>query len=235
MSNSDENHPIIAPKPLEIKLADVMFFALRKHLMVFKDLTSSRYVHYTFVITGSMIDAHKTLEDQDRHIPLLEIQFNWKFLMERVIQEINANMKSLFHLIKITDTKWKELDIEYIPTQMLMQLLSPLMKGGRWNCDIEFLEELEQSLTYAKIKDLTGKGLIMGTASHGRDKYLVISNGTDCLLLNYNKISKIIDKNFNLAIRKIQLKHYTIRSIFWYIKIKLLNLFYPRHLKDSVK
>ena len=232
MSSSDEKHFIITPKPLEIKLADVMFLAIRKHLMVFKDLTTSRYIHYTFVITESMIDVHKTLEDQDRHIPLLEIQFDWQFLMERVIQEISANWKSLFRIIKVTDSKWKELDIEYIPTPMLMQLLSPLMKGGRWNCDIEFLEKLEQSITYAKLEDLANSGFVIGTASHGRDEYLVISNGTGCFLLNLGKISHIIEKNFELSIRKIQLKHYTLSSIFWYIKIKLLNLLlHFRHFK----
>jgi len=62
MSSRDEHNTTPFPKPIEIKLADVLFLALRKHLMVFKDLTASRYAHYTMVMNGSLIEFHKTLE-----------------------------------------------------------------------------------------------------------------------------------------------------------------------------
>ena len=64
MSKSNEHDLATFPTPIEIKLADVLFLAVRKHLWLFKDLTASRYVHYTMVMNGSLIDFHKTIEDQ---------------------------------------------------------------------------------------------------------------------------------------------------------------------------
>jgi len=220
MSSPEEYNINMSPIPYEVKLADVLFFAVRKHLMVFKDLTGSKYVHYTMVMKGSLIDFHETLEDQGRHVPLAKIEFDWQFLMDRIMHEIRANWKSIFQIVKINEPIWEDLEVEFIPVQVLKELLSPVVKGARWNIDVKFLERLEQSLGYSRLGDLSDCGMIIGTGSG----YLVLANGTDCFLFDTDKTSKIIEKSFELSIRKIYLKHYTLGSTLWYVKIRLLNL-----------
>jgi len=75
-------------------------------------------------------------------------------------------------------------------------------------------------MKYAELGDLVDCGLIIGTGSG----YFVIGNGTECCLLDTYKMSKIIEKSFELSIRKIYLKHYTLGSTLWYVKIRLSNL-----------
>ena len=233
MSSPDEHNITLSPKPLEVKLADVLFIAVRKHLIVFKDLTASKHIHYTMVMNGSLIDFHKTLEDQGRHIPLAKIQFNWQSLMEGVIQEIRASWQSIFQTVKTNDPKWEDLEIEFIPIQVLTTLLQPIMKGARWNVDLEFLEKLENSTEYARLGEMANYGLIIGTASQRKAEYLVLSNGTDCFLFDINKMSEIIEKSFERSIRKIHLNHYTLGSLLFYVKIRLLNFVNSaiKHLK----
>lgn len=180
MSSRDDHNTTIFTKPIEIKLADVLFFAMRKHLMVFKDLTGSKYVHYTMAMNGSLIDFHKTLEVEGRHIPLAKIEFDWQFLLNRVIGKIKADWRSIFQIVKTDDPQWEDLEIEFIPVQFLMELLSPMMKGARWNVDIKSLEKLERSLRYSRLGDLADCGMIIGTGSG----YLVLTNGTDCFLFD---------------------------------------------------
>lgn len=223
MSSPDEHNITVSSKPLEVKLADVLFFALRKHLMIFKDLTASKYVHYTVVMNGSLIDFHKTLEDQGRHIPLLKIEFDWQFLMERVIQEIWASWQSIFQIIKTNDPRWEDLDIEFIPIQVLPKLLQPTMKGARWNVDLEFLEKLENSTEYARLGEMTNYGSFIGNASLRKAEFFVLGDGTDCVLFDTSKFSKIIGKSFERSIRKIHLNYYTLGLLLFYAKIRLLN------------
>ena len=229
MSNSDEHAITVFPQPIEMKLTDVLFLAIRKHLLVFKDLTGSKYVHYTMVMNGSLIDFHKTLEDQDRHIPLAKIEFDWQFLLKRVSEEIRGDWRSIFQKVKTEDPEWEDLEIEFLPFQVLMELLSPVIKGAKWNVDMGFLEKLESSLVYSRLGNLADYGMIIGSGSG----YLVFSNGKDCFLFDSDKLSKIIEKSFNMSIRKIHLKHYTLGLILWYAKIRLLNSVYSsiRHLK----
>ena len=212
-----------------MKLADVLFLAMRKHLMVFKDLTSSKYVHYTMVMNGSLIDFHKTLEDQDKHIPLAKIEFDWQFLLKRVSEEISGNWRSIFQIVKTNDPEWEDLEIEFLPIQVLKELLSPVIKGAKWNVDIGFLEKLESSLGYSRLGNLADCGMIIGSGSG----YLVLANGKDCFLFDIDKLSKIIEKSFDTSIRKIHLKHYTLGSTLWYVKIRLLHLAHSsiRHLR----
>ena len=94
---------------------------------------------------------------------------------------------------------------------------------------MKFLEKLEQSLGYSRLGDLSDCGMIIGTGSG----YLVLANGPDCFLFDTDKMSKIIEKSFELSIRKIYLKHYTLGSILWCVKIRLLNLvhFPIRHFR----
>jgi hypothetical protein len=90
------------PKSVEVKLADVLFFAMKKNLMLFKDLGNEQ-VHYSVFIRGSLIDFHKTLEDQHRHIQLAEIEFDWQFLMGRIVQGVWTNWRSIFQAVKTDD------------------------------------------------------------------------------------------------------------------------------------
>jgi hypothetical protein len=92
----------------------------------------------------------------------------------------------------------------------------------------KFLEKLDQSLGYARLGELAECGLIIGTGSG----YLVIGNGIDFFLLDTIRMSKIIEKSFELSIRNIHLQHYTLGSLLWCVKIRLLNLVHltTRHL-----
>jgi len=82
MSSPDEQEISPFPKPIELKLADVVFIAMRKNLMLFKDL-GKRYAHYSIFINGSIIDCHETLEIENKHVPLLKVEFDWQFLLKR--------------------------------------------------------------------------------------------------------------------------------------------------------
>ncbi len=219
MSSPNERSITPFPKPVEIKLADVLFFAMRKNLMLFKDLGKQR-VHYSLFINKSMIDFHETLEVEGRHIPLAKIEFDWQFLLNRVIEKIKADWRSIFQIVKLDDPRREDLEIEFISLQVLMELLSPMMKGARWNVDVESLEKLESSLSCSKLGDLAGYGMIVGTGSG----YLVLANGVECFLFDMDRMSKIIDKSFELSIRSIYLRHHSLGSILWYVKIRLLIL-----------
>lgn len=226
MSNPNEDEMIISPKPYKIKLADVMFIALKKHLMVFKDLTGSKYVHYTAFMNGSLIDFHETLEDKGRHIPLLKIEFDWQFLMQTLTQTLRANWASVFQIVKVNNPRWGDLEVEFIPIQVLVELLSPIHRGVRWNIDLGFLEKLEDSTETARLVDVSQSDLIIGTASQGRKSYFVLCNGIDCFLFDMSRMSKIIEKSFELSIKKIHLSYFTLSSILFYLRIRLFNLGY---------
>jgi hypothetical protein len=144
--------------------------------------------------------------------------------MERMIQELRAKWRSMFCFVKINSPIWEDLEIEFIPIQVLMQLLSPIVKGVRWNVDLEFLKKLEGELEYARLGELAEGELIIGTGSKGKAEYLVLSNGNDCFLFDISEMSKLIEKNFELSIRNIHLSHFTPSSITFYLKIHLTNL-----------
>ena len=219
MPSSDEQEITPFPKPIELKLADVVFITMRKNLMLFKDL-GKKYVHYSLFINGSIIDCHETLEIENKHIPLLKVEFDWQFLLKRVSEEIKADWRSIFQIVKIDDPRWEDLEVEFIPIQVLMELLSPIIRGIRWNVDLEFLNKLSQSISYARLGELAKCGMIIGTGSG----YLVLANRIECFLFDIDRMSKIIDKSFELSIRRIYLRHYTLGSILWYVKIRLLIL-----------
>jgi hypothetical protein len=219
MSSRDEHTTTPFPKPIEIKLADVLFFAMRKNLILFKDL-GKQHIHYSFFIHGSTIDCHQTLEVDHKHIPLLKLEFDWQLLLQRVMKEVRANWRAIFQIVKIDDPEWMDLEVEFIPVQVLMELLSPIAKGMRWNVDQEFLSKLEQSVSHARLRELAQHGVIIGSGSG----YFVLSNGTDCILFDIDRLSEIIENSFELSITKIHLKHYTLRSALWYVKMRLLKL-----------
>ena len=219
MSSRGEHTTTPFPMPIEIKLVDVLFLAMRKNLMLFKDL-GDEHVHYSIFIRGSLIDFHKTLEDQHRHIRLAEIEFDWQFLMGRITQEMRGNLRSIFQAVKTDDPQWADLEVEFIPAKALTELLSPLTKGVRWNIDEKFAEKLETSIARSRLGELTDCGLIIGTGSG----YLVISNGTECFLFDTDRMSKIFEKSLEWSIRKVRLSHFTPSSMLWYVKTRLLIL-----------
>jgi hypothetical protein len=228
LSSSKKDDTLPLPKPIEIKLADVLFFAMRKNLMLFKDLGKEQ-VHYSVFIRGSLIDFHKTLEDQHRHIQLAEIEFDWQFFMGRIVQGVWTNWRSIFQGVKTDDPQWADLEVEFIPAKVLMELLSPLVKGARWNVDAAFLQRLGTSVRHARLGELADCGFIIGTGSG----YLVISNGTECFLFDTDKMSEIFDKSLESSIRRIRLSHFTPSSMLWYLRIRLLILINSaiRHLR----
>jgi len=205
--------------PMEIKLADVLFFAMRKNLMLFKDLANP-HVHYSMFFRGSLIDFHKTLEGQDKHIPLAEIEFDWKLLMERIFQEMRHNWQSIIQNVKTDDPQWADLEVDFIPVQVLGQLFPALVKGVKWNVDVNFLEKLERAISCSRLGELVGGGLIIGTGSG----YFVMSDGFDCFLFDMDKISKIVVRSFELSLTKIRLWKLTSGSILEYLKLRLLVL-----------
>jgi hypothetical protein len=231
MSGRDEHTATPFPKPIEIKLSDVLFLAMRKNLMLFKDL-SKHHVHYSFFIYGSTIDCHETLEVDHKHIPLLKIEFDYQVLLQRVMQEVKDNWRAILQIVKIADPEWKDLEVEFIPMQVLIELLSPIAEGVRWKVDQRFLTKLDQSVGHSALRDLAKWDLIIGSGSG----YFVLSNGTDCILFDMDRLSGIIENSFELSIRKIHLNHYTLRLAIWYVKIRLLKLIHSaiRHLRKPV-
>ena len=231
MSDSDEQDMVPRFTLKEVRLADVLFIAIRKHLMVFKDLTASRHVHYTMVMTGSLIGFHKTLEDQDKHIHFVEIEFDWQFLIRSITQQIVSNWRSIFQVVKTNDVEWSDLEVEFMPVQVADELFSGLTKGARLNVDEKFVDKLEKSVTHSRLGDLSNRGFIIGTGSG----YLVISNGAECLLINTDKMDKLFERSFESSIRKIRLRHFTPRLMISCLRIRLLILRNSaiRHLERS--
>jgi hypothetical protein len=231
MSDSDEQDMVPRFTPREVRLADVLFIAIRKHLMVFKDLTASRHVHYTMVMNGPLINFHKTLEDQDKHLHFIEIEFDWQYLMKRIDQEMANNRSPIFQVVKTNDVEWSDLEVGFMPIQVADELFSGLTKGARLNVDEKFVDKLEKSVTHSRLGDLSNRGFIIGTGSG----YLVISNGAECLLINTDKMDKLFEKSFEASIRKIHLRHFTPRLLFACLRIRLLVLRNSaiRHLRRS--
>jgi hypothetical protein len=204
---------------MEIKLADVLFLSMRKNLMLFKDLTHKN-VHYSLFIRGSLIDFHETFEDMHKHIALIEIEFDWQFLMGRVFQEMRSNWRSLFQIVKTDDPKWADLEVDFIPAKVVMELFSPLVKGIRWNVDMRFLERLDTAIGRSRVGELVDRGLIIGTGSG----YLVMSDGINCVLFDMERMSKIVERSFESSIARVRLRSFTPRLIWGYFKMRLLVL-----------
>jgi len=209
---------------MKMKIADALLIVMQKNMMLFKDLSKNN-VHFSVFIIGSMIDCHVTLEPKGsvkkKHVQLFKLQFDWRFLIERMIQDVLANWNSIFQRVKINDPEWQNLEVEFIPIQLLIELLSPIQRRHRWNVDVDFLDKFEKSIQHVKLKELANYGLIIGTSPEG---YLILSNGADCWLLDQNSLSKKMEKNLELSIRNIHLKYYTLRLVILCIKIRLLNL-----------
>lgn len=206
--------------PVEIKLADVLFFTMRKNLMLFKDL-EKKNIHYSIFTYGSTIDVHQTSGKQvKKHVPFAKIEFDWQFLLSRMSEELRADWSSICQIVKCKDPRWEDLEIKFLPIQLLGEFLSFWKKGIRWNINAESLQKLDSALSCSRLRDLADYGKVIGEGSG----YLALSDGKDCLLFDYYKLNKILEKNLALSVRKIFLKYYTLGLIFWCVKIRLLYL-----------
>lgn len=128
------------------------------------------------------------------------------------------NWRAIFQIVKTDDPQWADLEVEAIPVQVLMELLPPLVKGVRWNVDDKLLEKLESSVCCSRLGELSGGGLIIGTGSG----FLFMSNGTECVLFDTDKISKIFEKSLESSVRKIHLSHFTPSSLIWYFRMRVV-------------
>jgi hypothetical protein len=227
----------IRSKPVKIILADALFFLWRKDLILFKDL-GMRNIHYSVFTYGSTIDIHQTFEGQVKtHIPLAKIELDWQFLLNRMNQEIGANWGSICRTIKCEDPRWEDLEIEFLPIQVLPELLRLWRQGVRWNVNTESLQKLESSVVCSRLGDLADRGNVFGAGSG----YLVLSNGTDCSLFDTDRMGKIIEKSIAMSVRKILLRNYTLSLMLWCAKIRLYHLQadilsgkIPCHLRESL-
>jgi hypothetical protein len=215
--------PFPKTKPLEMKIADYLFVAFRNNMFLFKILSNPR-VHYSVFIIGSTFDFHITMENEadskKKHVQLLRLQFDWVFFIQKFVQDILANWNSIFQKVKIYDPKWKDLQVEFIPFQVLIEFLSPIQKGNRWNVDANFLNRFETSIQQLTLKELADFGLIIGASPEG---YLILSYGEDCWILDQNSLYKNINKNLELSIRKLHVKYYTLGTLALLVRIRLLN------------
>jgi hypothetical protein len=191
-------------KPIQIKIADQLFLRFnlpKKHFQV-TDLTE-KYAHYSLWLYGYTVDFHKTLNPHHDHpkqqIPIFKRQLDLDILMQRVVQEL-AGKNSPFQIGKADDSRWRDLDIEFVPTSTLTELMPTLVKGQRLNFSKDFLAKFEELMRYAKLKELTDCPVFMGKASE--DQY-VVTNGTDCMVCDIDLLSKTIERNLqNLIVRE---------------------------------
>jgi hypothetical protein len=88
------------PKPIEVKIADVIFLKMRNNMVLFKDLSNPQ-VHYSAFIIGSKFDFHITQENQvdskKKHVQLLELEIDWKYLAEKMVQDLKTNLSGMLH------------------------------------------------------------------------------------------------------------------------------------------
>ena len=212
------------PRPLEVKIADAIFLKMRNNMFLFKDLSNPK-MHYSAFIIGSKFIFHITKENQvntkKKHIDLLELEIDWNYLSQRMVQDLKTNLSGIIYKIKTDDPNWQDMEIEYMSPEMLKEMLQIGFSRKRWNVDEDFFCRLEKSLQYAKLEELSGKSVMLGWSSEG---YIVLSDRIDCWIIDIDKLLRIINKNLELSIRKFHLNYYTLGMWKWWIKIKILNL-----------
>jgi hypothetical protein len=211
--------------PFEMKVADLAFVSMRKNLFLIKDLNNPK-VHYSVFFIGSKIDFHMTTEaneagSKNKHVRLFELEIDWNYLFSGIISYMQNNIGSIVFKTKFADSKWRDLNIEFLSPEMLKEILQNNLKGKRLTVDENLLYKIEESIHNVKFNELANKGVTVGWSPKG---YFALSDGTDCLIMNFDKLTKIINKNLELSIRKFNMKYYNLRTIAFWIKIKLLNL-----------
>jgi hypothetical protein len=209
-------------KPMEIKIAEALFLKFSKNMILIKELSKQK-IHYSAFIIGSKIDFHLTLEDEKdpekRHISLIEIQMDFEYLLEQIAREMIDKRQEIFQITTIDDPKIQKLKINIFQSEFLAKFFGTMAKKNRLNFDHEFLTEIDskQSKKIIKITELRG----IGFADNGQ---VIFSNGKECMLLNFTKILNNIDKMIDHSIMKIKVKYFTLSSLIWLIKIRLISI-----------
>jgi hypothetical protein len=170
----------------------------KKHYQV-TDLTE-KYAHYSLWSYGSTVDLHKTINPHDgipkQHIPIFKRQLDLDILMQRVLHEFTGKNSPL-QIGKTDDSRWRDLDIEYIPTSTIMGLLPTLVKGQRLNFSKDFLAKLEKAFQNAKLKELIDTPILLGKSSEG---HYVVNSGTDCFVWDTDLLSETLERNLQSLI-----------------------------------
>lgn len=177
-------------------LADTLFIRLnmrKKHFQI-TDF-NEKYTHYSLWFYGDTIDFHKTLEPHDNHpkmqIPIFKREYYWQTRLEKFAKELVSAKSSIFHIAKVNDSEWSDLEIEFIPIQTLMALLPTIVKGRRWNISLNLLNEFDRLSCNAKLKELADCPVFLGKSPEG---HFVASNGVDCLIFDGEKLNKVFER-----------------------------------------
>ena len=79
-------------------------------MFLIKDLDNPK-IHYSVFLIDSTFDFHITLENEadskKKHIQLIRMQIDWKFLIEKLVSEIRDNLNIIFQHVKINDPEWQ--------------------------------------------------------------------------------------------------------------------------------
>jgi hypothetical protein len=220
--NQDKNNEMMRLNHFEMKVADLAFASMRNNLFLIKDLRNPK-VHYSMFIIGSKLDFHLTSEagSKNKHVKLLELEIDWDYFFSGIISYMQNNIDSILFRGKIADSKCKDMNFDFLTPEMIKELFQNNFKGKRLTIDENFLSKLEKSLNNVKFSELENKGITLGWSSKG---YLALCDGTDCVVFDFEKLIEIINKNFDLSIRKFYMKYYNLKLIAFWVKIKLLNL-----------
>lgn len=209
-------------KPLEMKIADAVFFKIRNNMLLIKDLNHPK-VHYSAFLFGSTLDIHITSENcsdsRKKHTQVAKLEIDWDFFIQQVIEYVRNNRNNIIKTVKMDDPEWQDLEIKYLPYETLETLQLALCRK-RWNVNEKIIETFE-TLKEAKLKELAGEGLTLSFSSEG---LIILSNGTDCMIFDFDELPSIGDKIFASSIRQIDVKHYTVGTLILLIKIRLLNI-----------
>lgn len=71
--------------------------------------------------------------------------------MGGIFREMRHNWRSILQMVKTNDLKWADLEVEFMPAKVLMELFSPSVKEVRWNVDVRFPERFETSMACSKL------------------------------------------------------------------------------------
>jgi len=232
--NSELSGKAPTPTPIEMKVGNSIFLKIKNNMTLIKFVGSD--THYSLFTYDSTIDMHFTNEravGKEKHTPIVKMQVDWNFLLSKIAYDFAANANSILKRADLSDPEVSNIEVESISSDMLKLLLDYPLKHKRWNVNDDFFKRLEDSLNYSKLNDLIGKGTTLGWSSEGN---IIISDGKQCLILNADKFLKILMKNIELSIRKLEVSYYTLGTLAWLIKLNLLkiNRIVVSHLTQAI-
>lgn len=171
---------------------------------IFKDIRNGK-IHYSTYFNESSLGFHKTIESQPPiHVPIAKVEVDWKSLIESILLGIKADWKTIFQTVNVQEPKWANLQVDYLPVQVLKELLPPTRKGYLLLND-EHFEKLLSSLEALKLRNLADRSFGIGTGSG----YLVLNYGAKGFLFDTDKFSEIFSQCISSSVGKIRLNHLT--------------------------